>query len=107
MPAPAAGGRSYLPLLTGAWTMAGVVLYLLAPRVAPSLLPLCVLAPALWQWGLGGSTVWRTAFHRPSAVTIVLALAGVYLLINGTWSLSPSAAYAEIACYFLSVASVS
>jgi O-antigen ligase len=107
MPTPAAGGRSYLLLLTGAWTMAGIVLYLLAPRVAPNLLPLCVLAPALWRWRLGGSMAWRTAFHRPSAVTILLALAGVYLLINGTWSLSPSAAYAEIACYFLIIASLS
>jgi O-antigen ligase len=96
-------GGSHLLLLTGAWATSGILLYLVLPRAAPLLLPLCVVAPALWQWGTRGSIVW----YRPSAVTIVLLLAGLYLLVNGTWSLSRSDAYAEIFCYFLTVVSAS
>jgi O-antigen ligase len=102
MPHPIERG-SALELVTAAWTMGGIVLYLAVPRCAPFLLPLCVVAPALWLWRTKGRIAWR----RPSAVTIALALAGLYLLINGAWSLSPSAAYQEIACYWLIVASLS
>jgi len=81
--------------LTSAWTMFGTIVYLVGPLAAPIVLPLCVVAPAAWHW----ASARRIAVHRPSAIFVVLALAGLYLLINGTWSLSPSSAYSEIGCF--------
>jgi O-antigen ligase len=98
-PSLAGAGRHGL-LLTAAWTMSGIIVYLLAPRAAPGLLPLCVVAPLLWHWG----QMRRIRWHRPAPALIVLALAALYLLINCTWSLSPSSAYSEVACLLAFIA---
>src|SRR5215467_4609166 len=87
MPPSAAHGEPIMRRLTTAWTMSGVILYLLAPRIAPGVLALCALAPSLWYRAAGGPLAW----HRPSGVFLVLAVAGLYMLINGTWSLDPTA----------------
>jgi hypothetical protein len=98
-----AAGRDRFGLqLTTAWTCGGVVFYLLLPRAAPFILPLCAIAPLAWCRATRG----RIPSQRPSAAFILLVLAGLYLLINATWSLSPSAAYSEIACYFMFIASL-
>ena len=89
--------RGLLLLVTAAWTFSGVTLYLLAPRTAPVLLPLCVVAPVAWHWAIIGRVPWQ----QPSPVIVLLLLAGLYLLINGTWSLSPASAYWEIASLFV------
>jgi O-antigen ligase len=87
-------------LLTAAWTAAGIVLWLMFPMTAPVLLPLCAIAPLAWYWGTKRQLRW----HRPSAIAGALALAGVYLFINATWSLSPPSAFAAVALIFVTVA---
>jgi hypothetical protein len=90
-------------LLTGVWAMSGVIIYLLTPRVAPLLLPLSVIAPTLWHRAATG----RLSWHRPTAITVSLGAAGVYLLVNGTWSLDRTSAYSEIAGYLVFAAAIS
>ena len=87
-------------LLTAAWTAAGIVLWLMFPMTAPVLLPLCAIAPLAWYW----SAERRLRWHRPSAVAASLALAGLYLFVNATWSLSPPSAFAAVALIFVTVA---
>jgi O-antigen ligase len=94
--------RAFFLLLTAAWTLAGITLYLLAPRTAPALLPLCLVAPLAWHW----TTMRRVPWRQPSSVIVVLVLAGLYLLVNGTWSLSPAFAYFEIAWLFFFIAAL-
>jgi hypothetical protein len=84
-------------LLTAAWTAAGIVLWLMFPMTASVLLPLCTVAPLAWHW----STERRPRRHAPSAVVAALALTGVYLLINATWSLSPPSALRAVALIFV------
>ena len=102
MPPSAAHGEPIMRRLTTAWTMSGVILYLLAPRIAPGVLVLCAVAPTLWYRAAGGKLAW----HRPSRVFVLLAAAGLYMLINGTWSLDPTSAYSEIAWYLVSIAAL-
>jgi O-Antigen ligase len=94
--------HSLLLVLTGVWTMGGIVLYLLTPLTAPALLPLCVLAPAAWFLARER----RLPLYRPSAAINSLALAGIYLLVNASWSLSPQTAYFALAFYFLFILTV-
>jgi len=102
-PITADSRHQVLLLATSAWTAAGVILYLLAPRAAPGVLALCVVAPIVWHRAAIGQ---RFIAHAPSAVFIVLGLAGVYLLINATWSLSRATAYEEIAWLLLFIAAL-
>lgn len=89
-----------LGLLTGGWTALGVVLWVTFPKAAPALLPLCSVAPVAWYW----ATERRLPWHPPSPVTAALVLAGIYLLINASWSLSPPSAFGAVALIFVSVA---
>lgn len=82
--------------LIAAWTAGCVVVWLLAPLAAPVLLALCVMPPLLWYWTTGR----RMPLKKPSPVILALALAGVYLLINSTWSLSPLWAYRSAGLFF-------
>ena len=84
-----AARRAGLLTATAAWTGVGVALYLLAPLVAPVLLPLSLVAPLGWHWAAHG----RFPDLGVSPLLATLAVAAIYLLINATWSLSPSSAY--------------
>lgn len=87
-------------LVTAAWTAAGIVLWLMFPMTASVLLPLCTIAPLAWHW----SRERRLRWHWPSAVSAALALAGLYLLINATWSASPPSDFAAVVLIFVIVA---
>lgn len=86
-------------MLGGAWTAVGVVLLVAAPLTAPLLLGLAVIAPLAWYWAGHG----RLPRQRPSAVEAALLLAGLYLLVNASWSLSRADAYASVALLFAAV----
>jgi O-antigen ligase len=88
--------RSML-LLTAAWTMAGVALFIAAPIAAPFILPLCMVAPLAWLW----FTERRLPTLDQSPVTMWLGLAGIYLLINASWSLDRSLAYLAALVFFI------
>jgi O-antigen ligase len=96
--------RYRTPLLqaTAAWTMSGVLLYLWAPLTAPAVLLLCVVAPVAWRLTRKPGL----PLHSPSAVTVALVLAGTYLGINASWSLSPATAYFALAMLFLFIAAL-
>jgi O-antigen ligase len=96
---PQAGFGSILHLLTAAWTAGGIVLWLVFPMTAPFLLPLTLVAPLAWYWS---RHPWLR-LHVPSAVTAALALAGLYLLANASWSLSPPSAYLTVGFYLVVV----
>jgi O-antigen ligase len=76
-----------------------VMAFLLAPMAAPALLLLCAAIPLARRWAAEG----RLPLNPPSPVILALALAGVYLLINASWSLSPAPAYRSVAL-FLTIA---
>lgn len=101
-PQPPASSRpnfqSRMALLTGVWTAIGVAIYVVAPLTAPALLGLAVIAPLAWCW-MEGRLPWRT----PSAVVAGLAVAGAYILINASWSLSPAEAYTTVAVLFAGI----
>src|SRR5262245_43043862 len=89
-------------VLTAGWTMTGVALYWSAPRAAPVLLPMCMIAPLAWSW----IATRRIAWQHPSAVIVALLLAATYLLINSSWSLSPAYAYSVVVLFLLVVLTV-
>jgi O-antigen ligase len=99
---PWVGRQAAVLQAVAAWTMAGVLVYLLNPRAAPFLIPLSLVAPLLARWASNGRMRWPP----PSAVFATLVLAAIYLLINCTWSLSPAAAYSEVACLGLFIAAL-
>jgi hypothetical protein len=78
-----------LSILTGSWTAIGVLLWVAFPKAAPVILLLCSVAPVAWYRATGR----RLPRFAPSALTAALVVAGVYLLINASWSLSPSSAF--------------
>ena len=80
-------------LLTAAWTGSGAIIYLWAPLTAPALLLLSAVAPVAWCL----ATRLRLRWHRPSTATLALVLAGVYLTLNASWSLSPSTTHFAVA----------
>ena len=84
-------------LLTAAWTGSGAIIYLWAPLTAPALLLLSAVAPVAWCL----ATRLRLRWHRPSTATLALVLAGVYLTLNASWSLSPSTARMTLAMFFM------
>jgi O-antigen ligase len=76
---------------------AGCVLgYILAPMTAPGLVPAAALALAVWL----SANSRQLPVLVPSSLLLMLGLAGAYLLINSSWSLAPSSAYASVALYF-------
>lgn len=86
-------------VLTALWTFCGVAIYLIAPKIAPGILLLSVVAPlAWWQGRARDALLWQ-----PSQITLVLLIAGVYLLINASWSLVPGQAYLSVATFFLAI----
>ena len=89
--------RKPLLLLTAVWTGSAVIIYLWAPLVAPALLLLSPVAPVIWYV----ATRLRLPQYRPSGVTLALVLAGVYLTLNASWSLSPSTAHISLAMFFI------
>jgi O-antigen ligase len=100
MPSPWRADGAIVGLLTAAWTAAGIVLWLIFPMTAPVLLALCVVAPLAWHWRAEQRLPW----HAPSPVIAALAVAGGYLLVNASWSLSPAAAAMAIALILVTVA---
>jgi O-antigen ligase len=78
---------------TSVWTLGGVLLYLFAPQTSPGLLILSVVAPLLWY----APPVKVLLAQRPTPVTITLALAACYFLVNASWSLAPGSAYTSVA----------
>src|SRR5207245_1095725 len=87
---------------TAAWTLVGVILYLALPLTAPAVLILSIGAPLAWHLMNG----YGLPLRRPSAVIIALVLAGAYLCINATWSLSPSTARVSLVMLLLLIATV-
>jgi O-antigen ligase len=105
MNAPALLVEVRKPLLlraTVAWTLVGAILYLALPLLAPGVLLLSVAAPLAWRLMAGSGL----PSHRPSAPIIALVLAGAYLCINATWSLSPWSARVSLVMLFLFIAAV-
>ncbi len=91
--------RKPLLLLTAAWTAIGVVIYVWVPLLVPALLLLSPVAPVAWY----AATRLRPPPHKPSAITLALILAGAYLTLNASWSLSPAMAHVTLAFFFLFV----
>jgi O-antigen ligase len=91
--------RKPLLLLTAAWTGSGVVLYLWVPLFLPTLLLLSPVAPVAWYV----ATSRRLPQHKPTPITFVLVMAGAYLALNTSWSLSPETAYVSLVMYLLFV----
>jgi hypothetical protein len=69
-------------MLTAAWTMGGIVLFLLAPLTTPLLVVLSFVAPFVWL----SASQKRTLWHTPTPVFIALYLAVAYLALNMTWA---------------------
>jgi O-antigen ligase len=84
---------TYLLAPTAAWTAMGVALYAISPMAAPAVLGLAVLAPLAWCWAVDGQLPWQ----MPSAPICALLVAGLYALINASWSMSPGQALATAA----------
>ena len=61
--------RALLSRLTAAWVTSGVILYVLAPRSAPALLVLSMVAPVGWSVASR-----RLPLSKPSAMTILLVV---------------------------------
>lgn len=86
-------------LLTVGWTAMGVLLWVMFPMTAAVLLPLCCIAPLAWYW----ATRRRLPWYIPSLATMGLAAAGLYLLVNASWSLSPASAARAVVLLFVMV----
>ena len=82
-------------LATTLWTASGIIIYLLAPLASPALLLLAPVAPVAWQI----ATKSKLSLQKPSQVILTLALAGLYLALNASWSLSPSTAHFAIGMF--------
>jgi O-antigen ligase len=86
-------------LLTATWTALGVVLWAMFPMTAAVLLPLCCIAPLGWYWAQKRRVPW----YRPSLAIIAHSFAATYLLINASWSRSPSDAMTAIVLVFVMI----
>jgi O-antigen ligase len=105
MDAPALFVERHKTLLlraTAAWTLVGVILCLALPLTAPAVLLLSIASPLAWRLMAGSGLPMRP----PSAAIVALLLAGIYLCINATWSLSPSTARVSLIMLFLFIATV-
>ena len=94
--------RFALLLLTAVWSVSGVVTYLLAPLAAPAMLFLSIVAPVGW-WLM---TRPGLPLRSPSPVIVGLVVAGGYLGINASWSLSPSTAHFALIMLCLFIATL-
>lgn len=86
-------------LLTAVWSAVGVLLWVMFPQMATVLLPLCCVAPLAWYSIQGRRLPW----YSPSLATTALSLAALYLLINTSWSRSPTSAMSTVVLVFLMV----
>ncbi len=105
MDAPAPFVERHKTLLlraTAAWTLVGVILYLALPLTAPAVLLLSIGVPLAWRLMTGAGL----PLGRPSSVIVALILAGAYLCVNATWSLSPATARVSLVMLFLFIAAV-
>ena len=89
--------RRLLLLLTGAWIASGAILYVFIPLFSPILVLLSPIVPALWCLSAHS----RLPHHNPGPVIIALALAGLYLALNASWSLDPSTSHLTLIMFFL------
>jgi O-antigen ligase len=93
--------QSVLPLrLTALWAAGGAAFLLLAPLTAPAILLLCVVAPLAWYWAAEK----RPPLYAPSSLILAMIVAGAYLLVNASWSLSRVPAMQSVAVFFAVVA---
>lgn len=76
--------------LTGAWTAAGAILFLLWPALSPVLLPLCVIMPMAWYW----HDHHHLQLFGLSRVIVVLTAAVALAFINAHWSMARNEAHA-------------
>jgi O-antigen ligase len=88
--------------LTAAWTAIGLILWVMFPMTTTVLLPLCCIAPAAWHWAARG----RVPHYPPSRMTAAFAAAGLYLLVNASWSLSLGSAVRAVAVVFVMIAAL-
>ena len=86
-------------LATAIWTGCGILVFLWMPLSSPGLLVLGTIAPVGWYVASKGSVPTLT----PAATTLALLLAGVYLAVNASWSLSPADAHLALLTLFLFV----
>lgn len=84
-------------LLLSGWTAGGVALLLMTPLLSPGLLVLSAVVPMGLYWLKNG----RLPPGPLSPVTVALACAGLYLLINASWSLSRDLAYLSVTVLFI------
>jgi O-antigen ligase len=82
------------------WTASALAAFLVAPLTAPALLGIGIAAAAAWRWAAGRGVRDRA----PSPVVAALALAGIYLAINASWSLSPGFAFRAVTVFLVIVA---
>ena len=90
-------------LLTAAAAMF-LVIFIVAPMAAPVLVPaaaLVLVAVILMRVpGRSRGVPLASALAAPSRLFVALGIAGIYLLINASWSLAPRFAYASLGLYF-------
>jgi O-antigen ligase len=93
---------SFRPLTVAA--AAFLLCFIIAPMVAPALVPLgalvlvAVIVCHTWRFSL--VLALAIAPVTPSRLFVGLAITGIYLLINASWSLVPAFAYAAVGLYF-------
>lgn len=87
-------------LVTTLWSAGGLTMFLWAPLTSPSLVLLATAAPLAWFYATGPSF----SLQRPSPLLVVFALAGAYLVVNASWSLSQSMAYMALGMFFACLA---
>jgi len=87
---------------TVVWSAAGTIFYLLMPKSAPIILLLGLLAPLLWL----GSAVRYLRPFRASGLSLMLAIAAIYLLINASWSLAAHDAYRSVLSFIAAAAAL-
>jgi len=92
--------RGALLLATTLWTASGIILYVWFPLLSPAILLLAPLAPMVWQI----AATPRLVLQKPSALIVALLLAGLYLTLNASWSLSPSSSHLTLGMYFAAIA---
>jgi hypothetical protein len=92
----AGNADAYRFTLITAWSASGVLLFIVSPLTAPAVLALTILVPLLAFWSSGQ----RLRQHMPAAALTALALAGIYLLINVSWSLTPGSALKSVGLLF-------
>jgi O-antigen ligase len=83
----------YFLFLTTAVTGSGIVFFVTLPMAMAFVLPLCMVMPIAWYWFAEK----RIPDLPVAPIVWWLALAGIYLFINASWSLAFPAAYLSAA----------